>query len=208
MIKKRPRNYLKCLVIVHGKSELQICNYLKTNFRLKMEIISRDKGESSIQINGLEKLLASDSRLKSRESFIKEYGDDLKLVKQENTKKETIDESFRIFIIMDTDDCTPKTKQKYISKELFRNHWLYPYIVPIYNDPNLEGICEKANIKFKKHGEERKKEYIKIFPTDNRNISDQTVELNDFINHVESINETNIEEFIKFCISNKFVLKD
>lgn len=43
-------NYLKCIVIVHGKSEKQICEYIKTNLRLHMEIVGKAGGENSIQI--------------------------------------------------------------------------------------------------------------------------------------------------------------
>lgn len=35
--------YLKSVVIVHGKSEKQICEYIKSNLRLKMDIVSDKK---------------------------------------------------------------------------------------------------------------------------------------------------------------------
>lgn len=206
MKKQQGLNYLKCIVIVHGKSELQICNYIKTNFRLKMEIISRDKGEASIQINGLLNLLNNDMRFKDFKGFINTFTD-VRLVESKGRKKAELDENFKIFIIMDTDDCSESMKNKYISKELFKDHCAYPYIEPIYDTPNLEKVCEKAHIKFKKHGDERKKEYIKIFPTELRNICDQTVELDDFINQVKDIDDTNIEEFIELCKDNRFVFE-
>lgn len=43
MQKKKPC-YLKAVVIVHGKSEKQICEYIKSNLRLKMEIVGKEKG--------------------------------------------------------------------------------------------------------------------------------------------------------------------
>ena len=46
---------LHIMVIVHGKSELSICRYIASNLKIKQEIISEEKGESSIQINGLMK---------------------------------------------------------------------------------------------------------------------------------------------------------
>lgn len=52
MRKNRPC-YLKAVVIVHGKSEKQICEYIKSNLRLKIDIVSEKRGEKSIQINGL-----------------------------------------------------------------------------------------------------------------------------------------------------------
>ena len=44
---------------------------------------------------------------------------------------------------------------------MFDGHWLKDYIVPIYNDPNLEdNVMKEASIPINK-----KKEYITIFPT-------------------------------------------
>ncbi len=101
---------------------------------------------------------------------------------------------------MDTDDCTDKQKNDYINKEMFRNHWLYPYIVPIFNSPNLENILEKAKIKFEKKGKERKKEYIKIFPTDSKYKNNEMIQIKDFCENLKKVNNTNMEEFINFCI--------
>lgn len=47
-MQKRKPCYLKSVVIVHGKSEKQICDYIKSNLRLKMEVVSEKKGEKSI----------------------------------------------------------------------------------------------------------------------------------------------------------------
>lgn len=46
-------NYTKAIVIVQGKSEKQICQYIKSKLRLKMEIVSNNNGESSIQITSI-----------------------------------------------------------------------------------------------------------------------------------------------------------
>lgn len=191
--------YLKCIVIVHGKSEKQICEYIKLNLRQKMEIISKSKGENSIQINGIRKMLDKDARFATQNGFIREFSDvEITTVK----RKKVISPDLKIFIIMDTDDCTEETKKKYISKELFKGHWAYDYIYPIFNSPELETIMVKAGIKFEKKGEERKKEYIKIFPTDQKYLHNEGVELQDFSNKLKSINETNLNEFIEYCLSN------
>lgn len=49
--------YTKCMVIVHGKSELNLVKYIYTNLHLPVKIYAKDKGRSSIQINGLETVL-------------------------------------------------------------------------------------------------------------------------------------------------------
>ena len=196
MQKKKPC-YLKAVVIVHGKSEKQICEYIKSSLRLKIEIVGKDKGEKSIQINSLKHILG-DSRFESFESFVRFY-DDVEVLKVNKEKRLSSD--FKIFIIMDTDDCTKSEKQQFISKEMFRKHWAYEYIVPIYDSPDLENVMVKAGIKFQKKGVERKKEYIKIFPTDKKYKVGEGIELQKFAKDLEKVNETNLDKFINFCLN-------
>ena len=63
-------NYTKAIVIVHGKSEKQICQHVKSKLRLKMEIVSNNNGESSIQITSVKQIL-NNTIFKSYNSFIK-----------------------------------------------------------------------------------------------------------------------------------------
>lgn len=196
MTRRKP-NYLKCIVIVHGKSEKQICNYIKTKLRFHMEIIAKEKGQKSIQINGLQNLFNKDKRLSTYNDFITYFSD----VEIEG-KKNKIASYFKIFVIMDTDDCSDEQRKKYISKELFKGHWAYDYIVPIFNSPDLENTMVKAGIKFEKKGDERKKEYIKIFPTDKKYMKNESIELSSFSKNLSIIKETNMEYFINYCIQN------
>ncbi len=160
----RSLSYLKAVVICNGKSEKQLCDFIKSNLRIRIAVESDKKGEKSIQITSVMNTL-NGKKFKTMAGFMREFSDvEIRKIK---TKK-YLTEEFKVFIIMDTDDCTDKQKNDYINKEMFRNHWLYPYIVPIFNSPNLENILEKAKIKFEKKGKERKKEYIKIFPTDSK----------------------------------------
>lgn len=189
--------YLKFVVIVHGKSEKQICDYIKSNLRIKMEIISEKNGEKSIQINGLAHLL-KDKRFSSLKNFMN-YFDDVEII-QEKTKKKLSPE-FKIFIMMDTDDCSVEQREKFISKQMFKAHWAYDYIVPIFNTPNLENVMVKAGIKFEKKGAERKKEYIRIFPTDKKYSNREGVELKTFAENLEEVKETNLYEFVQCCLA-------
>lgn len=168
--------YLKAVVIVHGKSEKQICDYVKSNLRLKIEIISDKKGEKSIQINGLKNIL-SDKRFASFDQFTN-FFDDVEIIRNKTKKKLSPD--FKIFMIMDTDDCTEEQKKDFISKKMFKSHWAYDYIMPIFDTPDLESVLVKAEIKFEKRGIKRKKEYIKIFPTDKKYSCREGVELRGF----------------------------
>ena len=79
----------------------------------------------------------------SLSKFSKEYG-----IKYD--KKSKVLKDFRLFVIMDTDDCSLETKEKYILGELFEFSVLKDYIVPIYNIENLEDVMIKAGIMAKR----------------------------------------------------------
>ena len=161
-------NYLKAIVIVHGKSELQMCDFIKKNLRLKIDIISKDKGKHSIQITSVMKRL-NGKDINHLSNFINTYEDDLEI------KDNKINDNFKIFIIMDTDDCKEEEKNNFINKNMFKNYWAYKYIVPIYNITNLEDVLMKAKIEI-----EKKKDYIKIFPTDKKYIKNDTIQIEEF----------------------------
>ena len=57
-------------------------------------------------------------------------------------------------------------------------------------------------------GDERKKEYIKIFPTDKKYMKNESVELSSFAKNLSIIKETNMEYFINYCIQNSYWLFD
>lgn len=137
----RKLNYTKCGVICHGLSEIQIVKYIKSNLHLKLEILSKDNGHSSIQITSLLKYLNNKSFLNLKE-FSEKYDIEYK-------KKILVD--FKLFIIMDTDDCMEEQKKAFLNKEMFKSHPLYNYIVPISNIPNLESVLVKSKIMVKKN---------------------------------------------------------
>lgn len=188
----RELNYTKAVIIVHGKSEKQICQYIKNKLRLKIEIYSDKNGEKAIQITSL-KITLNNKIFKTLKSFIHEY-DDIKLI---NNKQ--ISSDFKLFIIMDTDDCTEKQKQNFINKEMFKSHWAYEYIVPIYNIPELETVLVKAKIPFERKGNERKKEYVKIFPTDPKYEKNDNIQIEELSNTLKKQDNTNLNIFLDFC---------
>ncbi len=185
--------YTKAVVIVHGKSEKQICQYIKSKLRLKIEIYSDKNGEKAIQITSLKNTL-NNKIFKSFRNFINVY-EDIELI-----DNKTISDDFKIFIIMDTDDCTDKEKNDFMNGNMFKNHWAYKYIVPIYNIPNLEPVLVNANIPFQKKGEKRKKEYIKIFPTDLKYEKSDSVQIEELYNLLKKQKDTNLDIFLKFCL--------
>ena len=190
----RKLNYTKALVIVHGKSEKQICQYIKNKLRLKIEIYSDKNGEKAIQITSLKNTL-NNKIFKSYRNFINTF-EDIELT--DNNK--SINNNFKIFIIMDTDDCSEDEKRKFINKEMFKGHWAYDYIVPIYNIPELETVLTEAKIPFTKTGVKRKKEYIKLFPTDPKYTKTDEVQIKELLNTLKKQKNTNLNDFLDFCL--------
>lgn len=190
----RGKNFLQTVVIVHGKSELQICQFIRMQLRIKMEIESDKNGEKSIQITSLMNRL-NGGIFKTKTKFLKRYEDEL-----DYDKKNKVIKNFKVFIIMDTDDCTAKEKENFLRKHMFKEHWMYDYIIPVFNSPNLEEVLVKANIKFERKGEERKKEYVKIFPTKKSSEVKEKIQLEDFKNDLKKIEDTNLNEFIEWCL--------
>lgn len=136
-------------------------------------------------------------KFRSQENFFKEFED---AVIYDKNSKGKLSEDFKIFIIMDTDDCTEQDRKAFINKEMFRKHGAYSYIYPIYNSPDLENVLKNSKIKFVKEGEKCKKEYIKIFPTDKRYQTKDCIQIDEFSKNLQSNHNTNMNEFINFCL--------
>lgn len=186
-------NYTKCAVIVHGKSEFALVKYIYTNLHLPVKIIAKDKGRGSIQINGLLDYL-NKKQFRTLKEFANEY-----TVEYDKKSKHLI--NFKLFIIMDTDDCAEDTKSKYISGELFEGHPLKEYIVPVYNVSNLEDVIIKAGIMGKRISDAQKGSYYtKIFPINTGPLSIDTInQVRTFAKKIKGIKETNMLTFIEYC---------
>ncbi|AUJ50681.1 hypothetical protein [Brachyspira hyodysenteriae] len=200
-------NYLKAIVIVHGQSELQMCNFIKNKLRLKIDIISKDKGGHSIQISSIMKRLKGKD-INSSDNFKNTYNDELKIEDNEII----IDKDFKIFIIMDTDDCrNEEEKNNFINKNMFKNYWAYDYIVPIYNIKKLEDVLIKAEIIDKntiKNKKDKKNYKIKIFPITKKDIESDVKQIEEFYQKLLKVkNISNMHEFIKFCLDNRPIHK-
>lgn len=187
-------NYTKAAVIVHGKSEFHIVRYIYTNLHLSVKIIAENKGRSSIQINGLKDYL-NKKPFRSLSAFAEEYS-----VEYDRKRKKL--NNFKLFIIMDTDDCSDKMKEEYITKSLFKNHPLEEYIVPIYNISNLEDVMIKAGIMVERiSNSEKGNYYSKVFPINTDPVSLDTVkQIQLFANKIKNVKETNMLEFVNYCM--------
>ena len=187
-------NYTKAAVIVHGKSEFHLVRYIYTNLHLSVKIIAENKGRSGIQINGLKDYL-NKKPFRSLSAFAEEYS-----VEYDRKRKKL--NNFKLFIIMDTDDCSDKMKEEYITKSLFKNHPLEKYIVPIYNISNLEDVMIKAGIMVERiSNSEKGNYYSKVFPINTDPVSLDTVkQIQLFANKIKNVKETNMLEFVNYCM--------
>lgn len=189
-------NYLKGLVIVHGKSELQMVRYISSNLHLNIKPYGRNSGRNNIQIQGLLTILKGND-FKSKRNFINRYPVETKSGRILN---------FKLFTIMDLDDCPKTMAKEYINGRIFAQHWLSPYIHPIINTPDLEHVLVQSGIiktTIKKH--DKGSEYIKIFPI-NKGIPN-IEEIKQFKDKVEKCHNTNLEQFVDYCIkcTKKFI---
>ena len=164
-----------------------------TNLHLPVKIIAKDKGRGSIQINGLPEYL-----MKKQFRTLKAFADEFSVEYDRKTKRLI---NFKLFIIMDTDDCDEITRAKYISKELFDGHPLKDYIVPLYNDTNLEDVMIKSGIMVKRIPDAQKGSYYtKIFPINTKPLSIDTVnQVRIFAKKIDGVKETNMLAFVGYC---------
>lgn len=190
-------NYLKGLAICHGKSEVCIVKYIGTNLHLNVRQFSKNNGRNSIQITSLMNVLNS-YPFNSINSFTREYE-----VEVSGRGAGKIINGFKLFIIMDTDDCTQTQKNDFISKRMFEEHWLYDYIVPIYNIPKLEIVLSECGITTQKVKDSEKGTlYEKIFPINNKPFSNDTLlEITTLKEKLIKSHNTNMVSFIDYCLS-------
>lgn len=177
--------HMRVMVIVHGKSELHMCESIGSNLRITQKVVSEKKGKSSIQITGLRNYLNKYPFVSSRD-FQKAY-DNINF-------KSGKPHEFRLFTIMDVDDCSGQQRSEYIDKTMFKDHWLYHHIVPIYNDPNLEKtMLDCCNIEVKKKGD-----YAKIFPTNHGDLDFKMAQ--DLLRDLKDCPCTNLDLYLEYCL--------
>ena len=188
---KRKPTKLNVMSIVHGKSELLMCSSVKSNLKIKHEIHAKDRGRHSIQVNSVLQELNSTKFNMSLKDFSEKYD-----ISYDSKNKRLV--NFKLFIIMDLDDCTQEKAEQFKNKSMFNEHILYEYIVPIYNDPNLEKTIHDLGININK--KEKVKGYIKIFPTNKGDLDIHMAE-----EFAEKLNKkcksSNLGLYFDYCVS-------
>lgn len=187
----RKPNYCKGIIIAHGKSELLLAEYIKSNLHLPIEIYSLKNGKTSIQIDSLMTILGNND-FKNKSKLKQKY------IIEEKNKKFI---NFFIMPIMDLDDTTEEKIKKYKNGEMFKNHWLSPYIIPIWNDINLDHVLYDLKLISKlPNDKEKGKVYEELFP---KNTGQADLEqVNKLLKYFESTTKTNMYIFIEKCLES------
>ena len=187
----RKPNYCKGIIIAHGKSELLLAEYIKSNLHLPIEIYSLKNGKTSIQIDSLMTILGNND-FKNKSKLKQKY-----IIEEKNKKFIT----FFIMPIMDLDDTTEEKIKKYKNGEMFKNHWLSPYIIPIWNDINLDHVLYDLKLISKlPNDKEKGKVYEELFP---KNTGQADLEqVNKLLKYFESTEKTNMNIFVEKCLES------
>lgn len=187
----RKPNYCKGIIIAHGKSELLLAEHIKSNLHLPIEIYSLKNGKTSIQIDSLMTILGNND-FKNKSKLKQKY------IIEEKNKKFI---NFFIMPIMDLDDTTEEKIKKYKNGEMFKNHWLSPYIIPIWNDINLDYVLYDLKLISKlPNDKEKGKVYEELFP---KNTGQADLEqVNKLLKYFESTEKTNMNIFVEKCLES------
>ncbi len=187
----RKPNYCKGIIIAHGKSELLLAEHIKSNLHLPIEIYSLKNGKTSIQIDSLMTILGNND-FKNKSKLKQKY------IIEEKNKKFI---NFFIMPIMDLDDTTEEKIKKYKNGEMFKNHWLCPYIIPIWNDINLDHVLYDLKLISKlPNDKEKGKVYEELFP---KNTGQADLEqVNKLLKYFESTEKTNMNIFVEKCLES------
>lgn len=183
------------IVIVHGKSEKNIAEYLRSNFRVSLEIYAERGGRNSIQIDGLKTVL-NNNKFGNKTNFKNWI---------QMTPAQLEKNNFKIFTIMDLDDVSDiSVKNNYRDGHLsgIGEHWLKNFIVPIYCDTNLEDVLKDISYPYA-HRNKDKKKYIEVFPINHNDDKNDLENIEDFLKKLRNCTLTNLEVFVQFCFDNK-----
>ena len=185
----RKPNYCKGIIIAHGKSELLLAEHIKSNLHLPIEIYSLKNGKMSIQIDSLMIILGNND-FKSKNKLKQKY-----FIEEKNKKIV----NFFVMPIMDLDDTTEEKIEKYKSGEMFRNHWLSSYIIPIWNDKNFDEVLFNLKLISKiPNDREKGKIYEELFPKNKGETDIQQVKK--LLDKFEPFDKTNMDILLKNCL--------
>ena len=114
----------------------------------------------------------------------------------ENKFKIVVNSHTKIFIIMDTDDCSAIESENYKIGKMFNRYWGSSYIHPIFSTLNLEDVISRTQLDIY----HQKKDAVKIFP---QNMLDKHEGIMHVYQAFKKTNNTNFDEVFEYLIQNK-----
>ena len=127
-----------CVIICHGKSEYLFFTTIKRILKTPIEIDGDKNGGKSVQIRSIPHFLQrqdyKDFPSFTRKGAVGQYA---------CVNHRALSSDFKIFFVMDLDDCPENEGSAFIDKSMFQKHWSYPHVMPIYCHPNIEAVFEE-----------------------------------------------------------------
>lgn len=142
---QRKPAFAPCSIICHGLCEVKIAEHLRTRLRIGIRPFSKNSGTTSLEVQNLPYQLSGVPGLKNKAEFCKCY-------KLEKSEHDSFWAQHKIFVLMDRDAADAVTWKAYKDGSLFRDLWIAPYVVPIYFEPDLDAVSEKAGYPVGKKG--------------------------------------------------------
>lgn len=176
----------RILTINHGASENRVVDWVKVRLNMGIEKYSREGGEKAIRIENLPGIL--DGKWLSSESALHAEFRNLEYYPKKTPRMPGL----RIFTIMDTEYEIDRSDKSYISGSMFDKCFFKDRMVPIYNAPDMDTVFENAGIG---HVSYKK-------PASYTNILDD-YEVIDVYDMLKGRDDSNLSEFLKYCISTR-----
>ncbi|TGD22737.1 hypothetical protein EGT49_08120 [Companilactobacillus suantsaicola] len=183
------------IVICHGLSEYKLVSTIKSKLRLNIEIFAREKGRTSIQIDGLPEIF-NNGVFRNVKTLTRRY-DNIN-----SHKKNLID--CRIFTIMDVDDCRDVSiRNNYLNGNVsgLGRHELKEFITPIYFRENLEDVLNDIKFPFVAKNNRDKHQYVKVFGPESNLLADEQ-SITDLCIKMKKSERTNFDSFIEYCFNH------
>ena len=186
---KKKLNYCRGVVVVHGKSEKLLAEHIKSNLHLPIEVYAENNGKTSIQIDSLITIL-NNNIFKNERCLKRKYKIEIENKKIKN---------FFLIVIMDLDDTTEEKIKQYKSGKMFEKHWLSPYIIPVWNNKNLDQVMFDLGLISKvPNYKEKGRVYEEVFPKNNGELDKKQIE--NLYEKFKSSKKTNMDIFIEECL--------
>ena len=100
---------------------------------------------------------------------------------------------------MDLDDTTEEKIKQYKSGKMFEKHWLSPYIIPVWNNKNLDQVMFDLGLISKvPNYKEKGRVYEEVFPKNNGELDKKQIE--NLYEKFKSSKKTNMDIFIEECL--------